>query len=192
LSFYHLYKICNRFSFKTTCVDDGKPVRRELDELKKKNDRFHDAKRIFRNRWSHAQLCFPLQKSVTELLGEAALRDFIILRVIESVSRVSGFEETLKESNNIEEVFDKFAKLLKKSLIVTDVKPEINNGEFTIKLENCLLAKRSHAIAGNEGICPMAMSVAAMIRKILNKPIEIVSSSLLPNGSITKIRVLED
>ena len=59
---------------------------------------------------------FSLQKSVTELLGKAALRDFIIPRVIESVSRVSGFEETLKESNNIEEVFDKFAKLLKKLL----------------------------------------------------------------------------
>jgi len=38
----------------------------------------------------------------------------------------------------------------------------------------------------------MAMSVAAMIQKILNKPIEIASSSLLPNGSITKIKVLED
>lgn len=64
-------------------------------------------------------------------------------RVIESVSRVSGFEDALK---------------------VTNVKIETNEGEIIIKLENYLLSKRSHAIAGDEGICPMAMSVTAMIQ----------------------------
>ncbi|GAG75508.1 unnamed protein product [marine sediment metagenome] len=51
------------------------------------------------------------------------------------------------------------------------------------------MAKSAHTVAGNIGVCPMAMVMTAMIEKYTKKEAVAQYSDLTPRGSVTNITV---
>lgn len=131
---------------------------------------------------------FTLQTGIDETLGRIGYNDYIFPAVKESMEKAEklGIEPMVGE--NVEEFGERFIKLLKTSLLVENasLKKKVD-GAYVFSLNNCFMAKTAHTVAGTKGVCPMAMVMAAMIEKYVNKEVTVNYSDLTPNGSITII-----
>jgi len=135
---------------------------------------------------------FSLQSGIDETLGKIGYTDYIFPAIKESMDTTEklGIEPIVGE--NIEDFGKRFIKLLKNSLLVDNAslkkKPD---GSYVFSLNNCFMAKSAHTVAGNKGVCPMAMVMTAMIEKYTKKEAMAEYSDLTLNGSITNITITE-
>jgi len=135
---------------------------------------------------------FSLQSGIDETLGKIGYTDYIFPAIKESMDTTEklGIEPIVGE--NIEDFGKRFIKLLKNSLLVDNASlKKKSDGSYVFSLNNCFMAKSAHAVAGNKGVCPMAMVMTAMIEKYTKKEAMAEYSDLTPNGSITNITVTE-
>jgi hypothetical protein len=135
---------------------------------------------------------FTLQSGIDETLGKIGYRDYIFPAIKEAIERAEklGIESIVGES--IEDFGERFIELLKASLLVEDTSLKRKaDGSYVFALNNCFMAKSSHTVAGTKDVCPMAMVMAAMIEKYVNKEVTVEYSDLTPNGSITLLAFLE-
>jgi len=133
---------------------------------------------------------FKLQSGIDETLGRIGFNDYIFPAIKESMDKAEQIGIQPIESETLEEFGDRFINVLKQSLLVDDAKlKKDSENQYSFVLKNCFMAKASHKIAGEKGVCPMAMVVAAMMEKYTNKEVGIQYSNLTQNGSITGITI---
>lgn len=131
---------------------------------------------------------FTLQHGIDETLGKIGFNDYIFPAIKESMETAEklGIEPIVGE--DIEDFGKRFVELLKTSLLVDNASlKKKSDGSYVFSLDNCFMARSAHQVAGTNGVCPMAMVMAAMIEKYTNEEIRIEYSNLTPNGSITNI-----
>lgn len=135
---------------------------------------------------------FSLQSGIEETLGKIGYTDYIFPAIKEAMDTTEklGIEPIVGE--NIEDFGKRFIKLLKNSLLVDNASlKKKSDGSYVFSLNNCFMAKSAHTVAGNKGVCPMAMVMTAMIEKYTKKEAMAEYSDLTPKGSITNITITE-
>ncbi len=135
---------------------------------------------------------FSLQSGIDETLGKIGYTDYIFPAIKEAMDTTEklGIEPIVGE--NIEDFGKRFIKLLKNSLLVDNASlKKKSDGSYVFSLNNCFMAKSAHTVAGNKGVCPMAMVMTAMIEKYTKKEAMAEYSDLTPKGSITNITITE-
>jgi hypothetical protein len=131
---------------------------------------------------------FTLQSNIVKMVGDLGYKDYVFPSIKEAIENIAniGLESVVGE--DIDDFGKRFVKVLKKSMLVNDACLEMKaENEYLFTLDNCFMARAAHQIAGTKGVCPMAMVVAAMIEKYLEKEVHIDYSDLTRTGSKTKI-----
>jgi hypothetical protein len=133
---------------------------------------------------------FKLQAGINETLGRIGFHEYIFPAVKESMEKTEQIGIKPIKGETFEEFGNRFIEVLKDSLLVENAKlKKKSENIYSFSLDNCFMAKTSHKIAGDKGVCPMAMVVAAMLEKYTDKDVGIKYSNLTANGSITDITI---
>ena len=133
---------------------------------------------------------FTLQSKAIEAWGKSIFKETVFPEIEKAITKMPNLGIQKVEGENPEDFMKRFIEVLKDSMLVENAfLRKKSETEFIFTLIDCFMAGPAHKIAGKNGICPMAMVVAAMVEKYLDKEVNPEFSRLTPVGSITKINI---
>ena len=143
---------------------------------------FNDVGAIFHG------ILFAYQKATANILGSgAAVFVHPILDIIKKISDRIGIN--LINSNDLDEVFDNFSKVMPTSGLVKGFRFEkVNDQTYILHVERCAWAKHIHSELKPEDVtCPYALMAMAVFETVTKEKVKLASSKYEEEGTLTTI-----